>query len=50
MKKAKDIPFRFELLPHVEGSYLKKLDVKTLLFGSSNRGHQSCNSWVSRLS
>ena len=35
-------PLRFGLLFQGEGTYPKKVDVKTFPISSSNRGHQSC--------
>ena len=49
-KRLDTPPFGFELLPQGKGSYLKKLNVKTLPFSWSNRGHQSCNVQGSPLS
>ena len=45
-----ECPSRFRLQLQGEGTYQKKLDVKTFLFSSSNRETQRCNGRKSRLS
>ena len=45
-----ECPSRFWLQLQGEGTYQKKLDVKTFLFSSSNRGTQRYNGRESRLS
>ena len=45
-----ECPSRFRLQLQGEGTYQKKLDVKTFLFSSSNRGTQRCNGRKSHLS
>ena len=47
VEKGLIIPFCSGLLLQGEGMYLKKPDVKTLLFSRSNRVNQSCKSWES---
>jgi len=44
------LPLLFGPLIQGEGTYLKKLEVKTFPFSSSNRGTQRCNGRKSRLS
>ena len=41
---------RFQLQLQAEGTYKKKLDVKTFLFSRSDRGTQRCNGRKSHLS
>ena len=43
-------PVRFGFLLHSEVTYLKKLDVKTFSYSSSNSGTQRCNGRKSHLS
>ena len=45
-----ECPSRFRLQLQGEGTYQKKLNIKTFLFSSSNRGTQRCNGRKSRLS
>ena len=47
--KYRDIhtPLHFRLLFQEEGTYQKKLYIKTFLFPSTNRGHQSFNGRIS---